>query len=78
MTKKMKHSKTKLDTTARSKLKITYSALAKAINATGDLESHFLANGDNRHREVMAVVFHLMCAQNILNPLAENDDIRLV
>ena len=71
--------KVKLNKVARSKLKIAYGAMAKALDAIADLEVHYIRSNDEaRARRFYRAAEYIMSAQAVLNPLAEDEDIRLV
>lgn len=63
---------------ARKILRRTYNNLARAVNATADLTVLFGEIGDKRAKKAEQAVALIMKAQEILNPLAEDEDIGLI
>lgn len=67
-----------LDVDAIKCLQRLYDSLAEAVNAAADLEVHFKKNKDKRVKRVSFAIGQIMSAQDIMNPLAEDEDIQLV
>lgn len=63
---------------ARKILQRTYNNLARAVNAASDLEVLFSNEKDVRVKRAEKAVDLIMRAQQILNRLAEDDDIGLI
>lgn len=63
---------------ASKALRRVYTNLARAVNAAADLEIIFSKENDNRLFKAREAVRLILKAQETVNPLAEDDDIRLV
>ena len=69
--------KTKINKDAKKCLRRAYSNLAHSINAVADLETVFRKQKDKRLVITNRVIEIIMAAQGVLNPLAEDEDIRI-
>lgn len=58
-------------------LRRTYSNLARAVNAAADLQQALFIQQDERTSKATKVIDLIMKAQDILNPIAEDEDIYL-
>jgi hypothetical protein len=63
---------------ARKILRRVYNNLARSVEAAADLEVFFSKEDDKRLFKAREAVRLIMKAQETVNPLAEDEDIRLV
>lgn len=62
----------------RTKLQSSYDILEKACNAISDVQIIFHNMKDSRAKTTIKALEAVMKAQEILNPMAEDEDIRIV
>ena len=70
--------KTKVNTKAQNALQRLYNGLEDAVNAAGDIERIFSELKDKRSLKALKAIKLIMQVQELMNPMAEDEDIDIV